>query len=103
MRFSTTNCWPKAWLKRCAKIRVIVSDDLGVAAAVSQVASAQRGVTFLAAGGDLVIDADPSTAASMVKTAIDRAKSDKAFAQSVTDKATRVLTMKQSVNLVTCE
>ncbi len=82
---------------------VIVSDDLGVAAAVSQVASAQRGVTFLAAGGDLVIDADPSTAASMVKTAIDRAKSDKAFAQSVTDKATRVLTMKQSVNLVTCE
>jgi beta-N-acetylhexosaminidase len=81
---------------------VIVSDDLGDAAAVSAVPSAQRGLAFLAAGGDLAVVVDGSRVDDMVTATLAKARADEDFASQVTAKAARVLKLKASVGLVTC-
>lgn len=43
---------------------VVISDDLGVAASVASVAPADRALRFFAAGGDLLINADPAKQAA---------------------------------------
>lgn len=82
---------------------VIISDDLGNAKAVASVPAAQRGTTFLVAGGDLVINANPASVRAMVANTIAKAKSDPDFGKAVTAKAGRVLAMKASVGQLSCE
>ncbi len=82
--------------------KVIISDDLGAAEAVSDVPAAERGVRFLAAGGDLVIDADLQSVPDMVNATIQRVESDDSFAGQLDDKVLRVLRMKSEVGLVEC-
>lgn len=81
---------------------VIVSDDLGDAAAVSAVPSAQRGLAFLAAGGDLAVVVDGPRVDDMVAATVAKARADQDFASLVTDKAARVLKLKATVGLVAC-
>lgn len=82
--------------------KVIISDDLGAAAAVKDVPVAERGTRFLLAGGDLAINADPSTVGAMVANTLAKAEADPAFAAQVTRSAARVLELKASVDLVDC-
>ena len=67
---------------------VVISDDLGNAEAVSDVAVGDRAVLFLAAGGTLVLTVQPSDLEPMVDAVLARADSDPEFA-AVVDHAVR--------------
>lgn len=81
---------------------VVISDDLGAAQAVADVTPPERAVRFVAAGGDIVITADPSNLGSMVDGVAARAEADPDFAAQLDEHVARVLALKQSVGLVTC-
>lgn len=81
---------------------VVISDDLGAAASLRSVPASQRAVRFLAAGGDLVINASPGLTASMVAGVKQRATSDPAFAEQLIASAARVLALKESVGRYDC-
>lgn len=81
---------------------VVISDDLGVAQQVSDVAPGERAVRFLAAGGDLVINGDPRLQAEMTRAVTERAAADPAFAERLRVKVQRVVDMKARGGQVTC-
>lgn len=81
---------------------VVISDDLGAAASVGAVPNRERGVRFIAAGGDIVIDADPTSIEAMVGGVLDRVASDRGFADGLDEHVTRVLELKASLGLVEC-
>jgi beta-N-acetylhexosaminidase len=81
---------------------LILSDDLGNAKQVGAIASGQRAVRFLAAGGDVVLTAAPATLISMIDAVLARAAQDPTFAGRLADAELRVLTAKQSMGLVRC-
>lgn len=82
--------------------KVVISDDLGAAAAVKDVPVGERGMRFIAAGGDLVINANASTIKDMADGIKQRAAKDQAFADQLDDHAARVLALKAEVGLVNC-
>lgn len=81
---------------------VIISDDLGAAQQVANIPPGERALQFLAAGGDVVINGDPSLQSAMVAAVRERAQSDPAFAAEVRAKATRVVAMKARHGGATC-
>jgi len=81
---------------------VVISDDLGAAASVRKIPAGRRAVRFIAAGGDVVIDADPSLVPAMTKALLAKAAKDPAFAARVTESAARVLTLKHGLGTYTC-
>lgn len=81
---------------------VVISDDLGVAAAVSKVPAKKRAVRFVAAGGDLAITVNPRLAGSFTSGLVTKAKSSPAFARKMTQATARVLTLKESLGLISC-
>jgi beta-N-acetylhexosaminidase len=62
---------------------VVVSDDLGNATAVADVAPGERAVRFLAAGGTLVLTVLPSLVPAMIAAVLARMRTDPAFAPTV--------------------
>ena len=82
--------------------KVVISDDLGEAASVGDVAPADRATRFFAAGGDLLINANPAMMADMTKATLAWAEADPANAERVTQSAARVLTLKESAGLGSC-
>jgi beta-N-acetylhexosaminidase len=82
--------------------RVVVSDDLGAAAALRSVPVGKRAVRFIAAGGDLVLTVDAATAGPMASALLTQASADDAFAAKVTASAARVLALKASLGLYRC-
>nr|WP_300148430.1 glycoside hydrolase family 3 N-terminal domain-containing protein [Propionicimonas sp.] len=82
--------------------RVVVSDDLGAAAALRSVPVGKRAVRFVAAGGDLVLTVDAATAGPMASALLKQAKADPEFAAKVTASAARVLALKASLGLYRC-
>lgn len=81
---------------------VVISDDVGAAKAVSHLSPGERAVDFLAAGGDVVINADPSILPAMVEAVEQEADSDDEFAAELEVKATRVVTMKAARGHADC-
>ena len=81
---------------------VVISDDLGRAAAVAAVPAAQRAVRFVAAGGDLVLTVDPQTAGPMIDALVAKAATDPEFAAALTASARRVLDVKHAQGLLRC-
>ncbi len=81
---------------------VVISDDLGHAAAVLAVPAGQRAVRFLTAGGDMVLTDDPRTVAPMTAAVLGRLPTDAALRRDVDDSVRRVLTAKQSAGMLTC-
>jgi beta-N-acetylhexosaminidase len=81
---------------------VIVSDDLGQAAAVASVSPAERALEFLNAGGDLITSQDSGPAISMYTAVLKRAATDAAFRSEVASAAMRVLSAKQAAGLLPC-
>ncbi|TAM85033.1 MAG: glycoside hydrolase family 3 protein [Jatrophihabitans sp.] len=79
---------------------VVISDDLGAAASVANVAIGERAVDFLAAGGDMVLTVDASQIPAMTAAVIARAQQDPVFAALVDAAALRVLTAKQHRGLL---
>ncbi|MFD0867427.1 glycoside hydrolase family 3 N-terminal domain-containing protein, partial [Tessaracoccus lubricantis] len=81
---------------------VVIADDLGAAASVKSVAPGERALRFFEAGGDLVINANPSVMRPMVTATLERADEDAEFADQVVESTSRVLRLKSSVGLVDC-
>lgn len=81
---------------------VVISDDLGAAAALASVPAPMRAVRFLAAGGDLVINADPRITSAMVSGVTEHATNDAAFEKQITRSAARVLQLKVGLGLRAC-
>jgi beta-N-acetylhexosaminidase len=81
---------------------VIVSDDLGQAAAVASVPAGQRALDFLDAGGDLITSQSIAPAEEMASTVLATASSDSAFRATVDAAARRVLAAKQAQGLLPC-
>jgi beta-N-acetylhexosaminidase len=81
---------------------VVISDDLGAATSLKSVPASQRAVRFLAAGGDLVINAAPGLTRAMVAGVKKRAKADAGFEKQLTASAARVLALKETVGRFDC-
>jgi beta-N-acetylhexosaminidase len=81
---------------------VIVSDDLGAAAAVADVAPAARGIDFLAAGGDLITSQSLPAAVAMDQAILGRTADDAAFRSTVDAAVMRILDAKQAYHLMPC-
>jgi beta-N-acetylhexosaminidase len=81
---------------------VVVSDDLGATVAVANVTPADRAISFLAAGGDLIISKTVAPALAMTSAIRARVAADAAFRQRVDDAALRVLRAKLARDLVSC-
>lgn len=81
---------------------LVVSDDLGRAEQVAALAPGQRAVRFLAAGGDIVVTAEPATVETMIDAVLSAANNDPAFAARVTDAQQRILDAKNRLGLLPC-
>jgi beta-N-acetylhexosaminidase len=81
---------------------VVITDDVGSAAEVQSVPAGERATRFVAAGGDIVINAEAGLTATMVNALVAKAEEDKFFAAKLTSSVRRVLTLKQSNGLVSC-
>ena len=79
---------------------VVVSDDVGNAAAVADVAAGDRAVRFLAAGGTLVLTVDATLVPEMIDAVLARADSDPAFAAQVDAAVRTALTAKARAALL---
>ena len=81
---------------------VVVSDDLGAAAAAAGLSPANRGTEFLAAGGDLITSQSLPAAIAMDQAILARAADDAAFRSTVNAAVTRILDAKQAYHLMPC-
>jgi beta-N-acetylhexosaminidase len=81
---------------------VIMSDDLGEAAAVQSVTPGDRAIRFLAAGGDLITSQTLAPAEQMASAVLARAEASASFRATVNAAAQRVLAAKQTAGLLPC-
>jgi beta-N-acetylhexosaminidase len=81
---------------------VVVSDDLGVAAAVAGLSPANRGIDFLTAGGDLITSQSLPAAIAMDRAVLARAADDASFRATVNSAVMHILDAKQAAHLMTC-
>jgi beta-N-acetylhexosaminidase len=81
---------------------VVVSDDLGAAAAVAGLSPASRGIDFLAAGGDLITSQSLPAAIAMDQAILARVARDASFRATVNSAVMRILDAKQAYHLMTC-
>ncbi|WP_375400703.1 glycoside hydrolase family 3 N-terminal domain-containing protein [uncultured Amnibacterium sp.] len=70
---------------------VVISDDVGGAAAVRTVPVGQRATRFVAAGGDLLLDIVPADVPTIVAALTKKANSDQGFARLERAAAIRVV------------
>jgi beta-N-acetylhexosaminidase len=81
---------------------VIISDDMGAAAAVASLSPVARAIAFLSAGGDMILSDSLPAAAAMDTAVLAKMKRDPAF-RSVADSAVmRILAAKQTYGLLAC-
>jgi beta-N-acetylhexosaminidase len=79
---------------------VVISDDLGNARQVARWSAGSRATQFIAAGGDVVLTADPALAPAMAKAILARAESSVVFRDQVDRAALRVLRAKAAAGLL---
>jgi beta-N-acetylhexosaminidase len=79
---------------------VVISDDLGNAAAVAAWSPGDRAVNFLSAGGDMVLTVNPATVPAMYHAVLAKATSNSAFRAQVDASALRILTIKADIGLL---
>ena len=81
---------------------VIVSDDLGQAAAVQAIPAGTRAIDFLTVGGDLITSQSLAPAQQMAAAVLAKASGNAAFRATVDAAAQRVLAAKQAAGLLPC-
>jgi beta-N-acetylhexosaminidase len=79
---------------------VVISDDLGIAAQVASYGVGGRAVTFVAAGGDVVLTVDAGQIPAMSNALVAHALASPAFRAQVDAAALRVLEAKQARGLL---
>ncbi|HEY4604844.1 MAG TPA: hypothetical protein VIH08_10980, partial [Blastococcus sp.] len=68
--------------------------------AVSTIPPGERAVRFLAAGGTLVLTAEPTILPEMIDAVLERSQRDPAFAATVDDAVRTALTAKDRAGLL---
>lgn len=81
---------------------VVVTDDVGAAAALQAVPVPDRATGFIAAGGDLVLTASTEDISPMFKAVSARIGDDPAFAAQAQAALERILTLKARRGLADC-
>ena len=81
---------------------VIISDDLGVAAAVASVPAGDRAVSFLNAGGNMITSQSLPVAETMATAVLARTAADATFRAVVGAAVWRILAAKQAYGLLGC-
>jgi beta-N-acetylhexosaminidase len=81
---------------------LVISDDLGAARAVAGVPVGRRAVTFVAAGGDMVLTVRAADAGPMRTALVQAAAASPAFRRRLDDAALHVLLSKQRAGLLRC-
>lgn len=81
---------------------VVITDDVGAAKSVAAYPVADRATKVIAAGGDMVLTADPSQVPTMIEAITSEAAADDDFADQVEASTTRVLTLKEEMGLLDC-
>jgi beta-N-acetylhexosaminidase len=81
---------------------VIVSDDMGAAAAVAGISPAARAIAFLAAGGDMITSESLPAAEAMDTAVLSRVAHDPAFRSEADSAVMRILAAKQAYGLLPC-
>jgi beta-N-acetylhexosaminidase len=76
---------------------VVMSDDVGGAAATRTWSPGERATRFIAAGGDLLFDIVPADVPAMVAALAERAGRDPAFSARLSSAAAQVLAARQAV------
>ncbi|HEX3336015.1 MAG TPA: glycoside hydrolase family 3 N-terminal domain-containing protein [Jatrophihabitans sp.] len=79
---------------------LIISDDIGAAAQVSNLTPGERAVAFVAAGGDIVLTVDANQTAEMTAALLARTRASAGFKKLVDTAALRVLERKQAIGLL---
>ncbi|GAB2535907.1 glycoside hydrolase family 3 protein [Brachybacterium huguangmaarense] len=79
---------------------LVMTDDVGAAAAVRDVPVGQRATRFLDAGGDLVLTANPALAGELVDALVEHAATDPEREARVRESAERVLRLKERAHLL---
>ena len=79
---------------------LVVTDDIGAAKAVADVPVAERATRLLAAGGDVVLTADPSIAARLTEAIAAWAQESPEQAARVKESAGRMLALKEKRGLL---
>ena len=82
---------------------VIISDDMGAAAAVASLSPAARAIGFLNAGGDMILSDSLPAAATMDAAVVAKMKRDPAFRAIVDSAVLRILAAKQAYGLLPCQ
>jgi beta-N-acetylhexosaminidase len=81
---------------------VIVSDDLGDAAAVGSIPAGDRAISFLNAGGDMITSQSLAPAETMAQAVLARAAADAAFRAEVSAAVRHILAAKRAYGLLPC-
>jgi beta-N-acetylhexosaminidase len=81
---------------------LVVSDDLGQAVAAQSRTPAQRAVSFVGAGGDLVLTVRPDQAVAMRDALVAQTKVSRGWRLRVDDAARHVIAAKIALGLVRC-
>jgi beta-N-acetylhexosaminidase len=79
---------------------VVISDDLGAAAAVSSISPGERALRFLRAGGDMVITVRSSDVEPMTSAILDEMRSNPGFRAQIYASVLRILRVKQARGLL---
>jgi beta-N-acetylhexosaminidase len=80
----------------------ILSDDMGVAAAVASIPAGLRAISFVSAGGDLITTESLPVADEMDSALLSRVGTDASFRATVDAAALQVLETKQGYGLLPC-
>ncbi|UQU66513.1 glycoside hydrolase family 3 protein [Couchioplanes caeruleus] len=81
---------------------LVMSDDVGAADAAAVVPVGERAVTFVAAGGDMVLTIRPQDAGPMADALVAEARRSPSFDARLTDAARHVLAAKDRAGLLPC-
>jgi beta-N-acetylhexosaminidase len=81
---------------------VVISDDMGAAAAVASLTPAARAISFLNAGGDMILSVSLPAAAAMDTAVLSKMKRDPAFRTASDAAVMHILVAKQTYGLLPC-
>src|SRR5205814_1714346 len=79
---------------------VVITDDVGAAAAVADLSPAERALRFFSAGGDMVLTVEPTDVEPMIDATLAAMDDNPAFAQQIEASVGRVLAAKAASGLL---
>ena len=82
---------------------VVISDDMGAAAAVASLSPGARAIGFLNAGGDMILSVSLPAAAAMDTAVLSKMKRDPAFRSDVDSAVMHILVAKRAYGLLPCQ